>query len=330
MRKANKFARDRTRNINVPELMKIENAFTKQILNLYRNFSMHNVRISTRRSSRYKLKPSEELKPTEELHCDLYNQAEKVIEVNDSLQPDTFGEDSFSSFEVKEPDMTRRSLEDILKDLRKDENKFMVMQPPGITCFFTEATSIDISNETSSQEDLSDHSVPERSNSYADSQEVFNNHSVPERYNSEVVSEPELTTSIPERESLGTSVLSTQDLVDILINLNNLNDSETEGITPPDTEIRTVGETTELKTNLSEERLTGNFVSENVFNLSRRVLSESEIRLLSKGLKFVPTPVSINRAQLKLDLEEFGRRLKLKYHFRNHVSENFGHIPSYL
>ena len=66
-----------------------------------------------------------------------------------------------------------------------------------------------------------------------------------------------------------------------------------------------------------------------MFNLSRRVLSESEIRLLSKGLKFVPTPVSINRAQLKLDLEEFGRRLKLKYHFRNHVSENFSHIPSY-
>ena len=113
-----------------------------------------------------------------------------------------------------------------------------------------------------------------------------------ERYNSEVVSEQELTTSIPERESLGTSVLSTQDLVDILINLN---DSETEGITPPDTEIRTVGETTELKTSLSEERLTGNFVSENVFNLSRRVLSENEIRLLSKGLKFVPTPVSINK-----------------------------------
>ena len=48
--------------------------------------------------------------------------------------------------------MTRRSLEDILKDLRKDENKFMVMQPPGITCFFTEAISIDISNKTSSQE----------------------------------------------------------------------------------------------------------------------------------------------------------------------------------
>ena len=76
--KANKFDRDRTRNINVSELMKIENAFTKHILNLYRNFSMHNVRISTRRSSRYKLKPTEELKPTEGLRCDLYNQAEKV------------------------------------------------------------------------------------------------------------------------------------------------------------------------------------------------------------------------------------------------------------
>ena len=59
------------------------------------------------------------------------------------------------------------------------------------------------------------------------------------------------------------------------------------------------------------------------------ILSECEICLLSEGLKFVRTPVSINRVQLKLDLEEFGTRLKLKYHFRNHVSENFSHIPSY-
>ena len=66
-------------------------------------------------------------------------------------------------------------------------------------------------------------------------------------------------------------------------------------------------------------RLTGYWASDNVFNLSARVLSETEIKLLSRGLKFIPTPKSIDRYQLKLDLEEYGRRLKLKIHF-NEVS----------
>ena len=132
-------------------------------------------------------KPTENLKPMEELHGVLYNQADKIIEVNDSLQPDMVDEDSSCSFEIKEPDMTRPSLEDILKDLKRDENKYMAMQPPEITSFFTKATSIDILNETSSQEDFSDRPVPERSNSHADSQEALNKNSVLERHNSEVV-----------------------------------------------------------------------------------------------------------------------------------------------
>ena len=56
------------------------------------------------------------------------------------------------------------------------------MQPPEITCFFTKATSIDISNETSSQEDFRDCPVAERSNSHADSQEALNKNSVLERH----------------------------------------------------------------------------------------------------------------------------------------------------
>ena len=68
-------------------------------------------------------------------------------------------------------------------------------------------------------------------------------------------------------------------------------------------------------------RLTGSFVSKNVVNLSQRTLSKSEISLLSKGLKFVPTPSSINKARLKQDLEKFGRKLRLKWHFRNKSAE---------
>ena len=65
------------------------------------------------------------------------------------------------------------------------------------------------------------------------------------------------------------------------------------------------------------ERLEGKFVSGNVINLSRRNLSEAEISLLSKGLKFVSTANEIDRAKLKTEFEEYGRKLRLIWRFRN-------------
>ena len=64
-------------------------------------------------------------------------------------------------------------------------------------------------------------------------------------------------------------------------------------------------------------RLEGKFVRKNVINLSRRNLSATEISLLSEGLKFVPTANKIDRAKLKTELEEYGRKLRLMWHFRN-------------
>ena len=64
-------------------------------------------------------------------------------------------------------------------------------------------------------------------------------------------------------------------------------------------------------------RLEGKFVSKNVINLSRRNLSSAEISLLSKGLKFVPTANKTDQAKLKRELEEYGRKLRLMWHFRN-------------
>ena len=64
-------------------------------------------------------------------------------------------------------------------------------------------------------------------------------------------------------------------------------------------------------------RLEGKFVSKNVINLSRRNLSASEISLVSKGLKFVPTANKIVRAKVKTELEEYGRKLWHMWHFRN-------------
>ena len=58
-------------------------------------------------------------------------------------------------------------------------------------------------------------------------------------------------------------------------------------------------------------RLKGKFVSSNVINLSTRILSKVEISFLSKGLKVIPTPASVNKALIKEELECFGRKLRL-------------------
>ena len=44
---------------------------------------------------------------------------------------------------------------------------------------------------------------------------------------------------------------------------------------------------------------------------------KAEISLLSKGLKFVPTTNKRDRAKLKMELEDYGRKLSLMWHFRN-------------
>ena len=54
-----------------------------------------------------------------------------------------------------------------------------------------------------------------------------------------------------------------------------------------------------------------------VINLSDRVLSEPEISILSKGLKFVPTPNSVNKTELITDIKRWGRRMRLKEYFWN-------------
>ena len=44
---------------------------------------------------------------------------------------------------------------------------------------------------------------------------------------------------------------------------------------------------------------------------------DAEISLFSKGLNFFPTCNNIDKAKLKMNLEAFGRILRLKWHFRN-------------
>ena len=80
-------------------------------------------------------------------------------------------------------------------------------------------------------------------------------------------------------------------------------------------------------------RLEGKFVNKNVFNLSGKSLSPPEISFLSKGLKFVPLANKIDSAKLKRELEEYGRKLCLVWHFgcdeRTFTADKFRPMSSF-
>ena len=61
------------------------------------------------------------------------------------------------------------------------------------------------------------------------------------------------------------------------------------------------------------ERLKWYFCSKTVFNISRKVLTETEIRVLEKGLGFAPTPTGINESHLKRDFNKFSRKMRCKW-----------------
>ena len=71
----------------------------------------------------------------------------------------------------------------------------------------------------------------------------------------------------------------------------------------------------------SKSRLTGYFCSETIFNLSHRVLTDAEIKLLEKGLDFAPIQRKINEPELKQNFNDFCRRMRLKWHFRDETQE---------
>ena len=57
-----------------------------------------------------------------------------------------------------------------------------------------------------------------------------------------------------------------------------------------------------------------------MINLSSKPLTEKQINLLRRGLKFTPTSKS-NTIELKSDIQEFTRKLRLSEYFH---SENLG------
>ena len=63
--------------------------------------------------------------------------------------------------------------------------------------------------------------------------------------------------------------------------------------------------------------------------MSKKVLTETEIKVLEKGLDFAPIQKTLNEPELRKDFEKFSRTMRCKWHFRNDVSENFSETPSF-
>ena len=77
-----------------------------------------------------------------------------------------------------------------------------------------------------------------------------------------------------------------------------------------------------------EGRMTSSFVSDYVFNLSKKVLSQTEINVLEKALGFSPTPSFINKADLRREFNEFSRNMRCKWYFRN-KTQSSKEIPTF-
>ena len=111
--------------------------------------------------------------------------------------------------------------------------------------------------------------------------------------------------------------------------------NETEIFSTQDRELTSISEDLEnidnkREANATEEtRLSGYFCSDTIFNLSRKVLTDSEIKVLEKGLDYAPIQSKINEPELRNDFKEFCRGMLLKWYLRNEPSSEFNETPSF-
>ena len=120
------------------------------------------------------------------------------------------------------------------------------------------------------------------------------------------------------------------DLAEILANVINdiprtLNVSEQNLCSHGETSNTT--NTCEIDKEINRKK--GKVVSDNVFNLSRRNITDDELSLSSKGPSFVSMPEKIDRWQVKNDLEKFGRSIRFKMCFLNEPSPSFSKVPAF-
>ena len=79
--------------------------------------------------------------------------------------------------------------------------------------------------------------------------------------------------------------------------------------------------------NNSNDRISGYFCLDTVFNPSEKVLTDIEIKVLEKGLDYSPIQNKINEPELSREFEQFCRSMRLKQHFRNEPTTYFQETP---
>ena len=70
-------------------------------------------------------------------------------------------------------------------------------------------------------------------------------------------------------------------------------------------------------------------MSDTVFNLSRKVLTNTEIKVLEKGFDFASIQRKLNEPELRRDFKDFCRRMWLKWYFRDEPIPFFSEQPSF-
>ena len=77
----------------------------------------------------------------------------------------------------------------------------------------------------------------------------------------------------------------------------------------------------------NEGRISGYFCSNTLFNLSHRVLTETEIKVLEKGLDYAPIQEKLTEPEFRKDFSEFCQCMRNKWYFRNEPTPQFSEVP---
>ena len=101
---------------------------------------------------------------------------------------------------------------------------------------------------------------------------------------------------------------------DVLKILNEFLNTSDEASVSPNEHRNRLDTFIQQKNNVTttDNRLSGYFCSETIFNLSNRMLTYTEINVLEKGLDFTPIEKKLNEPELRSDFNDFCRRMRLK------------------
>ena len=78
-----------------------------------------------------------------------------------------------------------------------------------------------------------------------------------------------------------------------------------------------------------EFKIEGHFCSDAVFNLSRRILTEAENKVLEKSLNFAPIQNKINELELRTDVNKFHESMRTKWYFKDEPTKEFSNIATF-